>query len=65
MTIRNGHLSIVERLLQDTRVDPSGNGNADIRNACENRHIEIVERLLQDHRVDPSIVPVTFFQIAI
>ena len=50
----SGHLAIVERLLQDSRVDPSDNDNWAIIFASENGHSAIVERLLQDSRVDPS-----------
>jgi hypothetical protein len=49
-----GHLEVVERLLQDPRVDPSAGNNWAIQNASANGHLEIIERLLQDERVDPS-----------
>ena len=49
-----GHLSIVDRLLQDPRADPSADGNYAIRSASENGHLPVVDRLLQDARVDPS-----------
>jgi ankyrin repeat protein len=52
----NGHISVVDRLLQDKRVDPSVNDNSSIRMASENGHISVVDRLLQDKRVDPSAV---------
>ena len=51
---REGHLSVVERLLQDARVDPSANNNFAIRLASEHRHFPVVERLLHDARVNPS-----------
>lgn len=38
---------MVDRLLQDARVDP-------ILSACMNGHLYVVERLIQDSRVDPS-----------
>jgi hypothetical protein len=49
-----GHLAVVERLLQDKRVDPSANNNDAVRMAAASGHLAIVERLLQDKRVDPS-----------
>jgi hypothetical protein len=49
-----GHLSIVERLLQDKRVDPSADDNAAVRWASQKGHLAVVERLLQDERVDPT-----------
>jgi hypothetical protein len=52
----NGHLAVVERLLQDPRVDPSAGNNGAIQNASANGHLEVVERLLQDPRVDPNIL---------
>ena len=50
----NGHLSVVDRLLQDARVDPSAQDNAAIREASDSGHLPVVDRLLQDARVDPS-----------
>jgi hypothetical protein len=49
---RNGHLAIVERLLQDDRVDPSAEDNYAVRMAAENGHLAVVDRLLEDDRVD-------------
>ena len=52
-----GHLAVVERLLQDKRVDPSATdnyGNCALSHAAKNGHLAVVERLLQDERVDPS-----------
>ena len=51
---KNGHIEVVNRLLQDPRVDPSARDNYAIRFASINGHIEVVNRLLQDNRVDPS-----------
>ena len=51
---KNGHIQVVERLLQDPRVDPSAGNNYAIRMASHRDHIHVVERLLQDPRVDPS-----------
>eukprot|EP01117_Protostelium_nocturnum_P019131 TRINITY_DN8202_c0_g2_i3.p1 TRINITY_DN8202_c0_g2~~TRINITY_DN8202_c0_g2_i3.p1 ORF type:complete len:433 (-),score=97.27 TRINITY_DN8202_c0_g2_i3:111-1409(-) len=49
-----GHLEVVERLLEDERVDPSDQQNKAIINASFRGHLEVVERLLKDKRVDPS-----------
>jgi hypothetical protein len=45
---------VVERLLQDERVDPSASNNEATRAASREGHVVVVERLLQDERVDPS-----------
>jgi len=50
----DGFLPVVERLLQDVRVDPSVRHNYPITAASSNGHLPVVERLLQDERVDPS-----------
>ena len=50
----HGHLAVVEKLLQDRRVDPSAGNNYAIRYASQNGHFLVVKRLLQDARVDPS-----------
>jgi hypothetical protein len=54
LTACNGHISVVERLLQDERIDPSANDNYAVQVAAQNGHLAVVERLLQDERVDPS-----------
>ena len=51
MASKNGHLSVVERLLQDPRVDPSDDDNYAFCMAAENGHSSVVERLLMDPRV--------------
>jgi hypothetical protein len=51
---KNGFLTIVERMLEDERIDPSANNNNSINLAAKHGHIKVVERLLQDGRVDPS-----------
>ena len=51
---KKGHAAVVERLLQDERVDPSANNNEAIQWASLNGHVAVVDRLLQDERVDPS-----------
>jgi ankyrin repeat protein len=55
---KNGHLAVVERLLQepwDPRVDPSALENDALEHAILNDETAIVQRLLQDPRVDPSL----------
>jgi hypothetical protein len=54
LAARHGHNAVVERLLQDKRVDPSANNNNAVRLAACFGHLAVVERLLQDKRVDPS-----------
>jgi hypothetical protein len=54
LAARDGHIAVVERLLQDERVDPSADNNYAVRLAARDGHIAVVERLLQDERVDPS-----------
>jgi ankyrin repeat protein len=49
----NGHIAIVDRLLQESLVDPSVRNNVSIQKASENGHIAVVERLLQEPSVDP------------
>jgi len=46
-----GHLSVVERLLQDPRVDPSCYGDEALQYASINGHLSVVKRLLMDPRV--------------
>jgi ankyrin repeat protein len=50
----NGHLAVVERLLQDVRVDPSADDNYAVLWASQRGHLAVVDRLLEDDRVDPS-----------
>ncbi|KAJ3023961.1 UNVERIFIED_CONTAM: hypothetical protein HDU68_008360 [Siphonaria sp. JEL0065] len=50
----NGHLEIVNLLLETAKVDPSANNNCALGLAAENGHVEIVTRLLQDSRVTPA-----------
>jgi hypothetical protein len=52
--LERGDVEVVERLLQDKRVDPAADNNYAIRLAAENGHLAVVERLLQDKRVDPA-----------
>ena len=44
-------MAVVERLLQDERVDPSAGDNHAITYAAKNGHFAVVERLVQDERV--------------
>lgn len=52
---QNGRLDMVNRLLQDPRVDPSAQDNKAILEASRNGFIGVVNRLLQDSRVHPSV----------
>lgn len=47
----NGHESVLDRLLQDKRIDPTFNRNTPLWLAVERGHLHIVKRLLQDERV--------------
>ena len=48
-----GALSIVDRLLQDPRCDPSVEHNMALENTCVQNNLTIVNRLFQDPQVDP------------
>ncbi len=50
----NGHVDVVDYLLQHAMFDPSANDNCAVRRAAYYGHLAVVERLLQDERVDPS-----------
>jgi surface antigen len=50
----NGHVDVVDCLLQYAMFDPSADDNYAVRLAARHGHIAVVERLLQDKRVDPS-----------
>jgi hypothetical protein len=47
MASSKGHLDVINRLLQDERVDPSAKDNEAIRNASSQGHLDAVNRLLQ------------------
>ncbi|KAI8825527.1 hypothetical protein BJ741DRAFT_583870 [Chytriomyces cf. hyalinus JEL632] len=49
-----GYVEIVERLLQDVRVDAGAQGNAAIRLSAERGHAQVVELLLKTQGVDPA-----------
>jgi hypothetical protein len=51
----HGHLTTVNKLLQNPKVDPSAFDNYAIMQAAINGHLEMVNRLLEDPRVDPSV----------
>ncbi len=53
----NGHLPVVNRLLQDNRVNPTADNNYAIRWASLNGRLPVVKRLLQDDRVRNSLDP--------
>lgn len=48
---RNGHLEIVNVLLDDKRIVPD---NETFLFTCRNGHIDVVKRLLADPRIDPT-----------
>ncbi|ORY48069.1 ankyrin [Rhizoclosmatium globosum] len=50
----HGHLSLLERLLQDPRTDPSVLNNSPVRLAAQNGYLEIVQFLAKDPRVTLS-----------
>jgi hypothetical protein len=50
-----GHLAVVERLLQDVRVDSSANDNNAVAWAASNDYFAVVDRLLEDDRVDVAV----------
>jgi ankyrin repeat protein len=50
----NGHVAIVDRLLQDKRFDPRFNGHGAIQEGAAAGRLAVVKRLLEDERVDPS-----------
>ena len=49
-----GQLSVVNRLLEDERVNPASNSKGAIGWASNNGHLNVVNRLLQDPRTDPT-----------
>jgi hypothetical protein len=49
-----GHWAIVDRLLQDDRVDPTADNNKAFQVAASKGYLAIVCRLLEDKRVDPA-----------
>ena len=51
---QNGDITVVNRLLDDHRVDPSADDNYAIAVASQAGHIAVVNRLLDDTRVDPG-----------
>lgn len=56
MASLRGHLDVVEKLLQDPRVDPSYKDNVLIIRVVECGCSDVVRRLLKDPRVDPTVV---------
>lgn len=51
----NGHLNIVNRLLEEPNINPSNWGNLALKNAAKNRHLEVALRLLQDPRINNNV----------
>jgi hypothetical protein len=56
LACETGYITVVDRLLQNKRVNPSFNYNSAVYEACQHNHILIVDLLLQDKRVDPYTV---------
>jgi hypothetical protein len=54
---KNGHLAVVNRLLEDIRVDPSDQHNQAIIDAVKNNHVEVVERLLKPDAIENGVNP--------
>ena len=52
--IKTGNIKVIDRLLQDDRIDPSADDNSAIKWASTLGHLDVVNRLLQDSKVDPS-----------
>jgi len=65
MAAQNGRLAVVDRLLKDSRVDPSVQENSAITFAAENGHVAVVDRLLKDGRVDPAAKNNYPFRVAV
>ena len=49
-----GHLTVVNLLLQDPRVNPNQYGGDALIAAAKNGHLNVINRLLQDSRIDPA-----------
>ncbi len=49
---QSGHLRIVEKLLEDARVNLADQNNTAIRWASRNGYFKVVERILQDSRIN-------------
>ena len=54
LAARHGHLNVVDRLLENWRINPSNNQDAAFIEAAQHGHLNVVDRLLQDRRVNPS-----------
>ncbi len=52
--ILGGHLAVVNRLLEDQRVDPSAIRFGFIASAAMHGYVDVVQRLIEDERIDPS-----------
>jgi hypothetical protein len=48
----NGHLKVVNRLLEDPRVDPTSDNNYAMMWSTKHGHTDVANRLLEDPRVD-------------
>ncbi|KAI8893950.1 hypothetical protein BC833DRAFT_606729 [Globomyces pollinis-pini] len=48
---KNGHLNLINRMLDEPSIDPTIHSNDAITEACSHGHVSIVQRLLLDSRV--------------
>lgn len=51
----DGHVAVVNVLLDDNRVDPAASNSEALQRATINGHIDVVRALLRDGRVDPTV----------
>jgi len=51
---QEGHVDVVQLLLNDSRVEPNTNDNYALKSAARNGHVDVVQLLLNDSRVDPT-----------
>ena len=49
--IGNGHMNIIEKVLEDPKVNPGQAGNVALAHACQHNQAKAVTRLLKDKRV--------------
>jgi hypothetical protein len=54
IAVYKGYISVVDRLLQDKRVDPRVNDYSALYSASQEGHLEILDLLFQDKRFTPT-----------
>ena len=52
--LRSGHVSVIDRLLQDDRIDPTVDDNSAIRNAIVDGNLDIMKSLFRNPKVKKS-----------